>query len=247
MLKSIFRGILLLLMVLALATKAAATPIGDPPPGWIFELATVHPSALPTYTQFSTSFVGTGNTEFVSFAFREVPAFFAFSDPFVSVSTAPLVNLLSNPNFAGAVYGQNCDHNNSLGCPPGWGAWITPEDLSAIGQIATNSQTYGCNVGSHNGPNFWCDGSVQGYDAIYASIGTTTLGATYNMTFWLQDDSGTVMNHPQIDMFAYAGDVLPVGTIDIGTPAQAPEPGSLLLMSTGVFGLLAKVRRRLMK
>jgi len=181
----------------------------------------------------------------VSFAFREVPAFFAFSDPIVAASTAPLVNLLSNPNFAGAVFGQNCNHNHSLGCPPGWGAWITPEDVSAIGQIATNSQTHGCNVGSHNGPNFWCDGSVQGYDAIYAPI-ATTLGATYNVRFWLQGNSGSPMNHPQIDMFVYAGDQLPVGTVDIGNPV-VPEPGSLFLMSTGALGLVARARRRFKK
>ena len=245
MLKFALRGTLLLFMVLALAPKAGATAIGDPPPGWIFELFAVHPGALPTYTQFSTSFTGTGNTEFVSFAFREVPAFFAFSDPIVAASTAPATNLMGNPNFAGAVFGQNCNHGNSLGCPPGWGAWITPEDVSAIGVIATNSSTYGCNVGSHNGPNFWCDGSVEGYDAIYTPV-ATTLGATYNVTFWLQDNSGQSINHPTIDMLVYAGDQIPIGTVDIGNPT-VPEPGSLFLISTGVFGLVAKARRRFKK
>lgn len=226
--------------VLVAATLALApnTQAQNPPPGWIFELDTVNPGTLPNYTQFNTSFVGTGNTEFISFAFREVPAFFAFDD--VSVTTGGGPNLLTDPSFEDAVFGQNCNHNNALGCPPGWSAWIQPVDVSAIGQIAgQGGGTYGCNVSAHSGTGFWCDGSVEGYDAVFQGI-ATTLGATYNVSFWLQDDSSQIMNNPEIDMFVYAGDQIPVGTVDIGTP----EPATLGLLGSGLLGIGLIARKR---
>jgi hypothetical protein len=236
--KFAFRGIfsvaMLCAVVIALAPSVSAQL---PPPGFIFQLDTVHPGVLSTYTQFTTSFVGDGNTEFVSFAFREVPAFFAFDDAVVSTGGGP--NLLADPGFESASFGQNCNHNNALGCPPGWSAWIQPVDVSAIGQVAVNGNTYGCNVNAHSGTAFWCDGSVEGYDAIYQGI-ATTLGATYNISFWLQDDSGAVMNNPNIDMFVYAGDHIPVGTVNIGTP----EPATLTLIGGGLLALGLISRRR---
>jgi len=171
-------------------------------------------------------------TEFVSFAFREVPAFFSFDDASVILSGTS-TNLLADPGFEAATDGQNCNHNNSLGCPPGWNAWIQPIDTSAIGQVATNSNLYGCGFGSadfaHSGTNLWCDGSVQGYDAVYQQLSGLTVGDTYDVSWYLGDNSGQSINNPNIDMLVYAGDNIPVGTVPL---SGTPEPSSVLLLAS---------------
>jgi hypothetical protein len=229
----------------------AQTTDCEAPAGAIFDLGTtaVGGTVLNTLTNFSTSFVGDGNTEYVSFAFRETPAYWLFDLPSVTTGAGP--NLLADTNFAASTDGQNCNHNNSLGCPVGWGAWIQSVDTSAIGQVATTSAPYGCSsiVGSAPTANFWCDGSVQGFDGIYQGI-ATTLGATYTVTWSLNDDSNddvtnsTLSNlSSQIDMLVYAGDNIPVGTISIGSPT--PEPVSFLLLGVGLAALFFASRKRL--
>jgi len=231
--------------VIAFALVFTATVVGPSiaraqtaPPGAIWDLSTVDSSLGTTYTQFTTSFVAdiTG-TEYVSFAFRQVPSFFAFDDAQVYLSTASSINLLSDPGFETATDGQNCNHNNSLGCPTGWSAWIQPIDVSAIGQVATNSDHYGCPIGANSGTNFWCDGSVEGYDGIYQAI-STTLGSTYDISFWLANEEGPT-TVPGIDMLVYAGDNIPVGTQNIGTP----EPLTFALAGLGLVVLGFRRRR----
>jgi len=165
------------------------------PAGSIFNLDTVQTTPLTSYQPFSTSFVADNSSEFVSFAFRETPAYFAFDDASVIVQGGS-TNLLADPGFEAATDGQNCNHNNALGCPSGWGAWIQAVDVSAIGQVATNSDPYGCPPNAaHSGTNFWCDGSVQGYDAVYQQLTGLTVGSTYNIHFSLGDNSGSAPNH----------------------------------------------------
>ena len=154
----------------------------------------------------------------------------------------------ADPGFESASYGQNCNHNNSLGCPTGWGAWIQAVDTSAIGQVATAANQYGCPPNStHTGTAFWCDGSVQGYDAIYQQLTGLTPGATYNVSFWLGDNSGLGPTRfdpsDQVDMLVYAGTSLPVGSIDI---ASAPEPSTYALFGLGI-GALGLARRKFRK
>jgi hypothetical protein len=246
-------------LVIVFAVVFAATVVGpsiasaqNPPTGTcpgpscaIFDLSTTnsnyyqtHP--LTAYTQFLTSFVAdrTG-TEDVSFAFREIPAYFAFDDAQVYLSTAPSINLLTDPGFESASNGQNCNHNNSLGCPPGWSAWIQPVDVSAIGQVATNSAHYGCNVNATGGTNYWCDGSVEGYDAIFQPV-TVVNGLTYDISFWLEDDSSQNIYNPGIDMLVYAGDNIPGGTQQIG---NTPEPLTFALVGLGLAVLGFRRRR----
>ena len=227
------------------------------PSGYIWDVDTVNPGTLPSYTQFNTSFVADNATEYVSFAFRETPAYFAFDDAVVKLDGSS-TNLLTDPGFETSSDGQNCNHNNSLGCPDGWGAWIQPIDTSAIGQVATTSLPYGCDVSAHSGTNFWCDGSVQGYDAIYEGLSGLTVGSTYDIIFYLQDDSGramtnatstncTVLGASCIDALVYAGDDLPLGTVNIGPPitgSTIPEPSTLVTLGTGLLSLAGFARRR---
>ena len=207
----------------------------DAPPGAIFNLDTVQTTPLTSYQHFTTSFVADNSSEFVSFAFREAPDWFAFDDASVIVQGGS-TNLLSDPGFESASQGQNCNHENSLGCPAGWGAWIQAVDTSAIGQVNTSAGSCSPN-GAHSGTNFWCDGSVQGYDAVYQQLMGLTPGSTYNVSFWLGDNSGVTPNQAsegsQIDMLVYAGDALPIGSIPLGTP----EPATFVLVGLGMLGV----------
>jgi len=217
---------------LAAAGPSAQAAVGDPPPGAIFDLAAtpLGGNILSSYQSFTTSFVAAVPNTTISFAFREVPAFFAFDD--ASVTTGGGSNLLVNPGFELATVGQNV--------PTDWGRWIQPQDVSAIGVVASNGSPGGCPPnGAHGGSQFWCDGSVEGYDAVFQTI-ATTVGQTYDITFSLGDNSNEAITNPTIDMLVYATNGLPTGTVPVG----APEPASLLLLGSGVLAAAVFRRRR---
>jgi len=221
-----------------LFVSALVLPVGlfaqNPPPGAIFDLATAHPGAVTqAESLFTTSFIADNSIEFVSFAFREVPAYWAFDDAAVILNGGS-TNLLANPGFESATVGQNI--------PTGWNRWIQPIDVSAIGVVVSNTNSGGCGTDTptHGGTQFWCDGSVEGYDAVYQQLSGLTVGSTYNISFWLGHSTGAAPSAPGIDMLVYAGDQIPVGTVQIGTP----EPAAFALSGLGLAALGAMIARR---
>lgn len=231
-----FFGVSLFAAALLLPSGAFAQ---NPPPGAIFDLSTVHPGAFTNdtvYTNFSTSFVADNTSEYVSFSFREVPAFFSFDDASVTMMGST-TNLLQDPGFE-----LDTPANVGTNIPVDWSRWIQPVDVSFIGVVSSASNPEDCgNSGPHSGSYFWCDGSVEGYDGLYQQLTGLTVGATYNISWWLTDNSGEAITNPTIDMLVYAGDTLPVGSIPIGT---VPEPASLVLTGAGLIFAAALVRRR---
>jgi|SRR5579863_267289 len=232
---------------------------GDAPAGCIFDLDTTSETGggdgnvLSSYTFFTTSFTASATSEFVSFAFRESPAWFSFDDACVVAGTTAVTsancvsnvgNLLTNPGFQGSTPGDNCGNGGSgTPCPAGWGAWIQSVDVTAIGEtVSTTSQgncgTPGAPPAGSPSTNWWCDGSVQGYDAVYQQLNTLTVGTTYQIGWWLDDNSGDPISEvagstSQLDMVVYAGTSLPIGSIPIGVP----EPATYGLVGLGLVGV----------
>jgi len=205
------------------AANAALAASNNPPPaGAILDLnGGVIPHGVPQlYTVNFTA--GVANTA-ITFAFREDPAFITFSNASVVDLTHLSSNLLTNGDFSAS---------GSIGVqsPPGW----TYANIYG----ATHPGYVQAGGGALSG-NSWYDGSVQAYDAISQTIGTT-VGDTYQISFYATDSSSLT----NWSALSTNGDVTGTGGngADILAYAQAglPTPGAPgALPGFGLAGLAA--------
>jgi hypothetical protein len=225
----------------------------SPPAGAILDLAggetgtppqiVVHGSTAPE----SVNFVAGVSATNITFAFREDPAFFSFSNVTLIDDTSPSSNLILNGTFASGS-GQN---------PTDW-TFANVYGASASGVVSSS-----CGGGLST---CWYDGSVQAYDAITQLV-ATNVGDTYTLSFVYTDNSAlstfsdlstngdtTSSGGNGIDILAYAQAGLPVActpgvvcTTPTPTPTptatSTPEPASLALVAAGLLAV-ASFRRR---
>ena len=220
-----------LVLALALSTQAFAAGNNNPAPAGPVVLDLAGTAVPQSYTQYTTSFVaGTTSTD-LSFAFREDPAFISLDD--IVLTTGGGANLVVNGGFESGVVGDNA--------PVGW-TYLNVFGASAAGTVQDNNP--------HSGSNNYYDGAVQAYDAITQNI-TTVIGQTYNLSFWLDDNSGlTTFQHLStngdttssggngIDLIVYAGNGVPTP----GGVGGVPEPATWALMLVGFLGAGAMLR-----
>ena len=219
-----------LLLALSAVLMAGRLQAQNAPPGAIFDLANTSQfksgTPLTAYTQFTTSFVGDGKMEDISFAFRDTPAFFSFDDASITAGLSA-TNLLKNPGFEQGVTTGPPDVGKNV--PDSWSHWIQPVVKNNIGTVAAGTSFFGA---PHSGSQYWLDGSVEGFDGIYQAV-QTAAGVTYHVSFWLTDTSFSPIQNPADDMLVYAGDSIPL----LGNTI-APEPSAVFLMSFGIAGLM---------
>ena len=176
-------------------------------------------SPQQAYTLYTYSFQAQLAQTFLTFEFRQDPAYWNLDD--VSVTNSANTQLITNGGFENGAYGGQATPNN-------W-TLIGQAGLQAGGTVSTGCQRAG---GPHSGTYCYNDGAVGGVDGLYQSF-ATTIGATYSIAFWLAGDGGgTASAVVQIGASLDQGGVLvpPTATdiIATGSPYLAAGLGTSL-------------------
>ena len=158
------------------------------------------------YTLYTYSFQARLAQTFLTFEFRQDPAYWRLDD--VSVTNSSTTQLIVNGGFEGGSYGRQRTPNS-------W-TLIGQAGLSAGGSIST-----GC---AHSGSFCYNDGAVGGVDGLYQSF-ATTIGATYSLSFWLANDGGSIAS-----AIVQVGASLDHGGVLVPPP---PPPAATDMTATG--------------
>jgi hypothetical protein len=197
---------------------------GPPPLGAILDLnGTPVPHA--SFQAYTVNFTATVPNTAVTFAIREDPAYIFIENITVNDMTVPGPNLLVNGNLTGGVYNSS---GNAL-TPVGW-TYANIYGASAGGVVDTP-----CGLSGGPGTSCWDDGAVDAYDALSQTI-TTTVGHTYQISFYLRDNSSQATfsridagGLQGINLAVYAQAGLP--TAGGGDPVPALSNAGLVLMA----------------
>ena len=175
------------------------------------------------WTQYTYTVVATESTSSMTFLFRQDPAYWHLDSVSVKKGAGP--NLLTNGDFSSNPFAINRTS----------GPW------RFVGQPGLNAAGAWSNYpGQDEQPGMWGDGAVGGVDGITQTI-NTTIGDTYNVSFYLMGEAGT----PSI-FAAYFGTIpTSYGGINLvdASGNAVPEPSAISLLALGLGGL-AMMRRR---
>src|SRR6202050_3952341 len=165
-------------------------------------------SPAQDYTLYTYSFQAQLAQTFLTFEFRQDPAYWSLDD--VSVTNSASTQLIVNGGFEGGSYGGQ----------------DTPNSWTLIGQAgleAGGSVSTGC---AHSGSYCYSDGAVGGVDGLYQSF-STTIGSTYALSFWLANDGGSIAS-----AIVQVGASQDNGGVLVPTP-PSPPPSAATNMTAG--------------
>jgi hypothetical protein len=137
---------------------------------------------IDPYQQYAYTYVAIANQTRITFAIREDAGYFALDDVSITSISAPTVELLTNGGFETGTFSP----------------WIycNPAGATYAGTLEQTSGNffYQNTYAAHGGNYYYLDGAVGQADYLSQMI-TTTIGQTYNISFWLYNQgSGTNSN-----------------------------------------------------
>jgi len=196
--------ILLFAPMLAVAQNLPAGNIGVLPNG-------AGTNGWQTYSYTFTP--ATSGAWYVGFAFRQDPAYWAFSNVVVTAAGSSN-NLITNGNmrYGGSVEINTANYRGYVNTPANWGVWYQNGTYPAA---AGEWQP----TGGPGSSGMWYDGAVGSYDGIYQGI-TVTSGITYTVSFQAYSTYGAE-NTSSIRLGTYAGQCSSGTTIFTCTPPSS--------------------------